>query len=146
MKIRVANTNLGLDLHSSSPEPVNFFGAQSSLAGAQFSFGGHKQSFGTVLSTQRLWHNSSPPKYATAFYPIHVNLCVPIYPIKILILILIILCKQLSRQLKSMPVSKQCLDNKRGSNKNRGLPKACLYRCKIRGGVLEDVLSLEDTF
>ena len=33
------NTNLGLDLHSSSPKPVNFFGAQSSL-------GGHKQSFG----------------------------------------------------------------------------------------------------
>ena len=32
-------TNLGFDLHSSSPEPVNFFGAQSSL-------GGHKQSFG----------------------------------------------------------------------------------------------------
>ena len=34
------NTNLGLDLHSSSPEPVKFFGAQSSLGGAQFSFGG----------------------------------------------------------------------------------------------------------
>ena len=33
------NTNLGLDLHSSSPDPVNFFGAQSSLGGAQFSFG-----------------------------------------------------------------------------------------------------------
>ena len=30
---------LGLDLHSSSPEPVNLFGAQSSL-------GAHKQSFG----------------------------------------------------------------------------------------------------
>ena len=39
-KIRVANTNLGHDLHSSSPEPLNFFGAQSSLGGAQFSFGG----------------------------------------------------------------------------------------------------------
>ena len=39
-KITVANTNFGLDLHSSSPEPVNFFGAQSSLGGAQFSFGG----------------------------------------------------------------------------------------------------------
>ena len=38
-KILLANTNLGLDLHSSSPEPVNFFRAQSSL-------GGHKQSFG----------------------------------------------------------------------------------------------------
>ena len=30
---------LGLDLHSSCPEPVNLFGAQSSL-------GAHKQSFG----------------------------------------------------------------------------------------------------
>ena len=30
------NTNLGLDLYSSSPEPVNFFGAQSSFGGAQF--------------------------------------------------------------------------------------------------------------
>ena len=39
-KIPVANTNLGLDLHSSSSEPVNFFGAQSSLGGAQSSFGG----------------------------------------------------------------------------------------------------------
>ena len=29
----MANTNLNLDLHSSSPEPVNFFGAQSSLGG-----------------------------------------------------------------------------------------------------------------
>ena len=29
-----------------SPNPVNFFGAQSSLGGAQFSFGGQKQSFG----------------------------------------------------------------------------------------------------
>ena len=39
---RAVTTNLGvlgLDLHSSSPEPVNFFGAQ-------FSLGGHKQSFG----------------------------------------------------------------------------------------------------
>ena len=33
---------LGLDLHSSSPEPVNFFGAQSSLGGTQFSFGGEQ--------------------------------------------------------------------------------------------------------
>ena len=36
----------GSPLYSSSPEPVNFVGAQSSLGGAQFSFGGHKQSFG----------------------------------------------------------------------------------------------------
>ena len=34
-KIPVANTSLGLDMHSCSPEPVNFFGAQSSLGGAQ---------------------------------------------------------------------------------------------------------------
>ena len=48
-KIRAVNTNLrvlGLDLHSNSPEPVNFFGAQSLLGEAQFSFGEHKQSFG----------------------------------------------------------------------------------------------------
>ena len=38
--ITLANTNLGLDLHSNSPEPVIFFEAQSSLGGAQFSFGG----------------------------------------------------------------------------------------------------------
>ena len=37
---------LGLDLHSSSFEPVNFFGAQSSLEGHNFPLGGHKQSFG----------------------------------------------------------------------------------------------------
>ena len=40
------NTNLDLDLRSRSPDPVNFFGAQSSLGGAQFSFGGHKHSVG----------------------------------------------------------------------------------------------------
>ena len=42
-KIRAVNNNLGvlgLDLHSCSPKPVNFFGAQSSLGGAQFLFGG----------------------------------------------------------------------------------------------------------
>ena len=41
------NTNLGLDLPSSSPEPVNFFGAQFSLGGETiFVWGEHKQSFG----------------------------------------------------------------------------------------------------
>ena len=42
-KIRAVNTNfevLGLDLHSTSPEPVNFFGAHYSLGGAKFSFRG----------------------------------------------------------------------------------------------------------
>ena len=46
-KLLVANTNSGLELHSSSPELVNFFGAQSSIGGVQFLFGGgRKQSFG----------------------------------------------------------------------------------------------------
>ena len=48
-KIRAVNTNsgvLGLDLHSNSPDPVNVFGAQSSLGGHNFRLGGHKQSFG----------------------------------------------------------------------------------------------------
>ena len=32
----------------------------------------------------------------------------------------------------SVPVtSKQCPENKKGSNKNRGLPRACLYLLKI---------------
>ena len=39
-EIPVADTSLGLDLLSSSPEPVNFFRAHSSLGGAQFLFGG----------------------------------------------------------------------------------------------------------
>ena len=39
-KIPLANTNLGLYLHSSSPEPDNFFGAQSSLGGHNFRLGG----------------------------------------------------------------------------------------------------------
>ena len=46
---RALKTNLEvlrLDLHSSSPEPANFFGAQSSLGGHNFRLGGHKQSFG----------------------------------------------------------------------------------------------------
>ena len=40
---RAISTNLGvlgLDLHSSSPEPVNFFGPQSLLEEAEFLFGG----------------------------------------------------------------------------------------------------------
>ena len=40
-KIRVANTNLSLELHSSSPDPVRFFGAQTSLGGHNFRLGGH---------------------------------------------------------------------------------------------------------
>ena len=35
------NTNLDLDLRTRSPEPVNFFGAQSSLGGHKQSVGGH---------------------------------------------------------------------------------------------------------
>ena len=37
---------LDLSLHSSSPEPVNFFGAQSSLGGTQLSFGGTSSHLG----------------------------------------------------------------------------------------------------
>ena len=40
-KIPMANTNLSLDLYSSSPELVNFFGAQSSLGGHNFRLWGH---------------------------------------------------------------------------------------------------------
>ena len=40
------NTNLDLDLRSRSHEPVNFFGAQSSLGGAQFLFGGTSSQLG----------------------------------------------------------------------------------------------------
>ena len=46
-KITVANTNLSLDLHSSSPEPVNFFRAQSSLGGGTiFVWGGTSSPLG----------------------------------------------------------------------------------------------------
>ena len=45
-KIPVANTNLGLDLHSNSPEPVNFFGVQSSLGGTIFVWGGTSSHLG----------------------------------------------------------------------------------------------------
>ena len=49
-KIWAVNTNLGvlgLDLHSSSPEPVNFFGAQSSLGGGHnFRLGGTSSHLG----------------------------------------------------------------------------------------------------
>ena len=37
---------LGLDLHSSSPEPVNFFGAQFSLGGHNFRLGGTSNHLG----------------------------------------------------------------------------------------------------
>ena len=55
---RAVNTNLrvlGLDLPSGSPELVNFFGAQSSLGGAQFSFEGAQ----AVIWGARPW-NASP--------------------------------------------------------------------------------------
>ena len=53
---RAVNTGLGilgLDLHSSSLEPVNFFGAQSSLGGHKHSFGGHGQE--CPLPLRRAW-------------------------------------------------------------------------------------------
>ena len=40
------NTNLDLDLRSRSPDPVNFFGAQSSLGEHNFRLAGHKHSVG----------------------------------------------------------------------------------------------------
>ena len=46
---RAVNTNLGvlgLDLHSRSPESVNFFGAQSSLGGHNFRLGGTSSHLG----------------------------------------------------------------------------------------------------
>ena len=46
---RAVNTNLGvlgLALHSSSPESVNFFGAQSSLGGHNFRLGGTSSHLG----------------------------------------------------------------------------------------------------
>ena len=42
----------GLELHSSSTEPVNFIGAQSLLGEAQFLFGGHKQWFGGGMAPE----------------------------------------------------------------------------------------------
>ena len=51
----------GLELHSSSTKPVNFFGAQLSLGGAQFSRGGG----GTILvwgarpRNAHLWRRAS---------------------------------------------------------------------------------------
>ena len=45
-KIPVANTNLGLDLHSSSPEQLFSLGNSPRLGGHNFCLGGHKQSFG----------------------------------------------------------------------------------------------------
>ena len=48
-KIRAVNTNLrvsGLDFHSNNPEPVHFFGAQSSLGGHNFRLGGTSSHLG----------------------------------------------------------------------------------------------------
>ena len=42
----MANTNLGLDLHSNTPNPVNFVGHSPRLGGHNFLLGGHKQSLG----------------------------------------------------------------------------------------------------
>ena len=61
------NTNLGLDLHSSSPEPVNFFGAQSSLGGHNFRLGDHKQSFGGARPSMP----PPPPWRCVWLYPSH---------------------------------------------------------------------------
>ena len=55
-KMRAVSTNLGvsgLDLHSNSPEPVNFFGAQSSLGG-----GGHNFRLGGAQAV--IWGGTAP--------------------------------------------------------------------------------------
>ena len=71
-KIRVANTNLSLDLHPSSADPVNFFGAQSSLGGAQLSFGGgHKHSFGGAQP------RNAPPWRRPCIHRKRSNTCIP---------------------------------------------------------------------
>ena len=58
-KIRAVNTNLGvsgLDLHSNSLEPLNFFGGTALPWGALFSFGGCKLSFeGTAPECPPPW-------------------------------------------------------------------------------------------
>ena len=55
---------LGLDLHSSSPKLVNFFGAQSLLGGHKQSFGGHgpeitPRGAGPALMDARGWFQRS---------------------------------------------------------------------------------------
>ena len=63
------NTNLGLDLHSSSPEPVNFFGAQSSLGGAQFSFGGSTARYAPRgAGSATLYHRHQMMYYSCSSY------------------------------------------------------------------------------
>ena len=69
------NTNLDLDLRSRSPEPINFFGAQSSLGGAQFSFGRAQAVSwrGTALVCppwRRVWNKPARVKilYVYAFF------------------------------------------------------------------------------
>ena len=88
-KIPLANTNLGLDLHSSSPEPVNFFGAQSSHGGTIFIWGG--------TSSQLGGHSPVMPPVAPGL-PVGANL--PLRPIPSLLLLLPLLdftfCKVLS--------------------------------------------------
>ena len=46
------NTNLDLDLRTRSPEPVNFFGAQSSLGGHNFRLGGTSSQLGGTRSPE----------------------------------------------------------------------------------------------
>ena len=58
------NTNLDLDLRSRSTEPVNFFGAESSLARAQFSSGG-----GGCTSSQLGEHGPGMPPRGAGSVP-----------------------------------------------------------------------------
>ena len=62
----------GLDLHSNSPEPVNFFGAQSSLGGHNFRLRG------TSSQTRRHGgHTGAVPPQLTACAPPKRKLCPP---------------------------------------------------------------------
>ena len=64
-KILAVNTNsgvLGLDLHSSSPKPVNFFGAQSSLGGRGHNF----RLGGTSSHLRRHGPEMPPPRWPRA--------------------------------------------------------------------------------
>ena len=69
---RAVNTNLGvlgLDLHSNSPEPLNFFGGTVLAWVAQSLFGGHKQSFGGHGPRMPPWPELSDAKLARELAP-----------------------------------------------------------------------------
>ena len=59
----------GLDLNSSSSEPIHLFGAQSSLGGGTtFVWGGHKQSFGGTVPEYPPWRRACIDYYYMLIY------------------------------------------------------------------------------